>query len=252
MMKVKPLSKWCGGKLFAFSGFDGQTDFRYGLVCRTNFTNTGMKVKLPDECEIVFDEFLPLKTEFTPDYFKLTLQDKSQVKCVFVDAHHILIEGKCKVDNRSRKLAVKCSKSKTLVGAKKFFDTSKLSMDVDKLIAERKRWAKSIKIASKFSGIRLDTLSGALLQMKSQVCSPEGIYKLPYSMGVKSINVEGKLVESVALQDGCLIKLELPPTDGCVVRVKENRNTDISKKENEGSRPKQEIRDIDYLHSKPR
>ena len=45
-------SVWGGGQLFAFSAFDGETDWRNGLVLRSVAAASVLEVKLP-EAEIL-------------------------------------------------------------------------------------------------------------------------------------------------------------------------------------------------------
>ena len=47
-------AKWSAGQLMAFSGMDGATDYRNGLVARTSFEGTGLELKLPGELGLIF------------------------------------------------------------------------------------------------------------------------------------------------------------------------------------------------------
>ncbi len=176
-MKVRLPDNWFGGKLLGFSGIDGQTDYQNGLVCRTNFTDTGVTVKVPGECKIVFDDFLPVKCEFGVDNFVLGFADNRIVKFAFLDAHHILIEGDCKIGNVCDVISVARDDNRVLIGARSCFDGSKISSNIDDVIAERRGWLSSLELPEGLSSVRLEAVSGALSQMKGQVCSAEGYIK---------------------------------------------------------------------------
>ncbi len=176
-MKVKFINGWFGGKLLAFSGIDGKTDYQNGLVGRTNFTDTGITIKVPCECKIIFDNFPPIVCKLCLDNFILKFEDNRIVKFAFVDAHHILIEGDCKIKDVPEAISVVRKDARVLIGSSCCFDESKIGLDIDDVIAKRRSWLESLKLPDGLADQRLLTVSGALSQMKGQICSAEGFIK---------------------------------------------------------------------------
>ncbi len=176
-MKTELLDKWVGGKLLAFSGIDGQTDFQNELIARTNFTNTGITFKLPGECKVIFDDSLPDSCQFASDNFELTVRDGRVVKFAFVDPRHILISGNCKIENHSENISVIREGDKILIGNSKHIDKSKIAGDMDTIMAERREWLNTLSLPDGLDECGRLTLSGAFSQMKMQVWSPEGFIR---------------------------------------------------------------------------
>lgn len=178
-MKPRFIDSWYGGKLLAFSGIDGRTDYMNGFVGRTSFCNTSVLIKLPCEFELFFDEFLPRKTVLGPDFLELVLNNGRTVKFVFVDALHILIDGECVVKNLPDSVSVlrEDKNGKMLIGLRDYFDSSKIKLDIDDEISLRKRWVESVELPEGLEEHSYSAVSGAILQMKTQVYTPEGRIK---------------------------------------------------------------------------
>lgn len=165
------LNIWSGGQLLAFSGIDGKTDYKHGLTARISFVNTGIDIKLPVECAIIFAERKPDEVLLTGDFFVLKVNEK-EVKGAFVDAYHLLIEEECSIADSD--LEVLKDGNKTLVGVKGFFDERKINLNLDQVIAKRSEWLDSIDLPVGLSESRAKTLPKALSQLKTQIYSPEG------------------------------------------------------------------------------
>ncbi|MFW6061448.1 MAG: amylo-alpha-1,6-glucosidase [Planctomycetota bacterium] len=171
------LDVWGGGQLLAFSGVDGRTDYDSGLVLRTRFEGTGMDVKLPGRCELIFNDGAPAKVLLAGDFFNLT-HAGGRTRGAFVDAHHLLIEGPCQVGDCDDQ-AVRTSKRGplTLVGSAAGFDEAHLDADLDKVTIARQQFLASFELPRGLSPLRRRTLAKALSQMKTQVCTREGQIK---------------------------------------------------------------------------
>ncbi|OGV54712.1 MAG: hypothetical protein A2X49_09560 [Lentisphaerae bacterium GWF2_52_8] len=175
-MRIKNgLDIWSGGQLLAFSGIDGASDFENGITARSSFNGIAIDIKLPDECRIEFPP--PDKVRLAGDFFELSLPDGRIVKGAFSDAHHILIQGPCLIEAVPARLESAKDGNKTLIGVKSHFKPDLLATDIDKLIGLRSKWLESIKIPGRFSEKRNKALLKALSQLKTQVYSPEGIFK---------------------------------------------------------------------------
>lgn len=166
------LNVWGAGQLLAFSGIDGPTDYQHGLVARTAELGCGLRVKLPAQCLLEFSDTAPTATFLAGDCFGVTTTS-GQVRGAFLDAHHLLIEGTCRMDACDSSLAVLQRDGKTLLAPADLLQPEKIGADLDAAIDARLAWL--IKQATHAAGPSRRTLTKALSIMKSQVCTPEGL-----------------------------------------------------------------------------
>ena len=171
------LNIWGSGQLLAFSGIDGASDYYYGLTARTSVNGAALSIEIPGSGLICFDELPPEKTFLTSDCFALTLSDGSKVQGALADCYHLLIKGKCQIKEISGELEFLQKDGKTLIASKKFFDSSKIDLNVQEITEQQKRWLSGIEIPTGLFEVERSTLCKALSQMKSQVYSPEGRIK---------------------------------------------------------------------------
>jgi hypothetical protein len=167
------LDVWGGGQLLAFSGLDGPTDYAHALVARTAFDGVGIDVKLPGRCALRFGEGEAGDLLLAGDLFQLTTP-AGAVRGAFLDAHHLLIEGPCRVDAKGPEIAVAREGARTLVAAAAKLDASALGRDLDAAMEDRSRWLASRRLPGDLPPLRRKTLYKALSIMKTQVCTPEG------------------------------------------------------------------------------
>ena len=98
---------WSGGQLLAFSGIDGQTDFRNGLCLRTamqgwTFELKNVNLQIPD-AKIHYSGSLPEKVELTGDFFKFYTSGK--ISCgVLADACNLLLDGEFSLEMKQKEL----------------------------------------------------------------------------------------------------------------------------------------------------
>ncbi len=168
------LNVWGGGQLLAFSGCDGKTNYQNGLVLRTSFSACGFDIKLPGAGKITFPIPVPAPAEILlgGDFFRF---GSDAVKGAFLDAHHLLLEGDCRVELEDDKLASLRNGNKTLVGTKTFFTPSLITQDLDPILKARAAWIAGMPLPFNLPEARRKTLYKALSQMKTQVYSPEGV-----------------------------------------------------------------------------
>lgn len=169
-------SIWGKGQLLAFSGLDGPTDYKAGLVARSSAHPTGLSIMLPAEMTIQFGDHPMGEVQLTSDSFLLTTE-QGKVRGAFVDAHHLLIEGPCEITHKSSELEVACRKSLTLIGSRSHFNPKLLRSDLTRLIKQRQRWLRQQIPPSNRDEQRLRTLAKAISVMKGQVCTPEGLIR---------------------------------------------------------------------------
>jgi glycogen debranching enzyme len=150
--------KMAGGRLMGFSGVDGQTNFKNGLVLRGSTLKSAFDIKFPGEGEIALSE--TGKGVFRGDWF-----DTGKTRGAFIDAFHFIIQGPSAVSLLDDKIKTVSNDGKTLIGTAAFFDASLLSTSVDEVISERKKWA------GKF-GWHDEILNAALSQIKTQIYAP--------------------------------------------------------------------------------
>lgn len=163
-------NKWFGGRLMAFSGVDGKTDFENGLVLRSSFKFQGFEIKF------TFDEYAELFIDgdccdpvLFGDWFKC-----GSASGAFIDAHHFIIKGKCRLGDDRGRLKCISKDGKTLIGAAKFFNGKLIESNVETVIETRQKWGAQI-LAGKETKAKF--LPNALSQMKTQIYSPEGMIK---------------------------------------------------------------------------
>ena len=177
------LTGWNAGRLLAFSGLDGSTDFYQCLVARTAFTGTGLDVKLPGECHLHFSDQPPLSAVLAGDFFELSLTDRSSCRAVFLDTYHLLIEGSCQItclDPNLSTLKVQ-EGQRLLVGARMHFDPALISADFEAAVRARRRWLESIPLPTGLAPERARLLAHALSQIKTMVYAPEGQIRTRYT-----------------------------------------------------------------------
>lgn len=165
-------SSWHGGQLLAFSALDGVTDYQDGLTARTAFGAPCLEVLLPMRCRIRFPKAAADGNVVTGDCFHL--ETEPAVTGVFLDAHHLLIEGPCAVSDVDLALAVAANGTRTLIGSARHYDPAKIAADLPAVLEDRGRWLRSLRFPSLPTSLAKRTLTKACSIMKTQVYSPEG------------------------------------------------------------------------------
>ena len=163
-------SSW-GGQLLAFSGLDGATSFDHGLAARTSLDLAGLEIRLPERARLVFPN--PVSVNLAGDHFTWTLP-AGNVRGVFLDAFHLLIEGPCVVERLDEGLSKVERGGKLLVGATPRFDADLISSEMEQAISARSRWLAEKSCPPHLSPSAQRTLAKVLCVMKTQVCTPEG------------------------------------------------------------------------------
>lgn len=107
---------WGFGQLMAFSGIDGITDYKSGLVARTLENPLGIEIMLPERAMLSFGTQIIGRAQLTNDSFVLTTEN-GEVRGAFVAAFHLLCDGPVKLDHLSPSLQAISKGSLTLIGA---------------------------------------------------------------------------------------------------------------------------------------
>lgn len=168
------LNVWGGGQLLAFSAFDGTTDYGNGLVLRTVAGCTAFEVKLPREGgAVVVDTEPPLHCMTAGDRF--VQETRSGItRGALADAHHLLIDGPCRVLGLNGVVRVARKGGRTLLGVREFFRTELLDADFDAVFAARERWLAALKLPVNLPERSRLALLKACSQLKTQLNSAEG------------------------------------------------------------------------------
>jgi putative isomerase len=166
--------QWNGGRLMAFSGIDGPTDFYNGLTARSVFDYPGIDIKLPGPCQLVFPVAEIQAVILASDFFIIQAKNE-QVRGAFLDAYHFLIEGPCTAGQYGPEIMVKQEAGRTLVGSALKFDPQNISADLNAALAARRAWLEQIPVQPDLSAAHQKALTGAISQVKSMVYAPEGI-----------------------------------------------------------------------------
>ena len=173
-MNVNTLNIWGPGQILAFSGLDGNTDFKHGLVLRTAFNWNGFEIKLPEHGgAIKVRDFDKNADNFilAGDFFCL-----GKTQGAFVDAWHLLIEGDIQVE-AGKDVEALHQNNLTLIGSRKHFKPELLAMSPDKVICERKSNLRKFYTPEKLPENTARALWKAYSQLRTQFCSPQGIIK---------------------------------------------------------------------------
>ncbi len=163
--------QWHGGQLLAFSGLDGSTDFYKGITARTAVDAPAIDIKLPGSCRIKFAAVE--KVFMGGDFFELQTAG-GEVRGVFLDAHHLLLEGACEIGESGVEIRSQRDGKRVLLGSAGSFDPSLLQADLAAALAARKQWLKALLVPAGLPPRTARTLAKALSQMKTQVYTPEG------------------------------------------------------------------------------
>ena len=92
---------------------------------------------------------------------------EGRVRGAFLDACHLLVEGRCRTGKPGGQIAVLRKGGKTLVSSTAAFNPSLIDSPVDDAIAKRGRLLESLALPD-----RREPLLKALSLMKTQVYSP--------------------------------------------------------------------------------
>ncbi|CUK27489.1 Periplasmic trehalase precursor [Cognatishimia activa] len=163
------LTVWCYGQLFAFSGLDGQTDYRGGLVAQT--IEDGLMFRQPGLAKLNTSRVH--SAEFGSDWANLETENGT-VRLCFIDANHLLIAGAVRLEELDDEFSMIILKP---CGDGFLMSTRGASAPphvqaIDELQHQRRKWVRKHlnKVAAPYS-----RLAGkALNQMKNMVCAPEG------------------------------------------------------------------------------
>ncbi|MFP4355632.1 MAG: amylo-alpha-1,6-glucosidase [Phycisphaerae bacterium] len=167
------LTIYGGGQILACSGLDDHTDIATHLVGRTAFGAAGIDIKTPGQASLRFDTAPPRNCQITGDALELVVSS-GMVRAVFLDNHHLLIEGPCEVTDVAGPIEIYETAGRVLVGVEGKLDRSKISTDVGRWFDRRRRWLQAQPIPEDLEPLRLATTAKALSVMKTQVCTPEG------------------------------------------------------------------------------
>ena len=163
---------WFGGQLLAFSAVDGRTDFDGGLVARTAFDGPGIEVMLPGKCRALFPTTSLSRHAVSGDWF--CLDGPPPIRGVFLDAHHLLIDGPIEIVHAESGIRFIKSGNRTLIGASSPFDSAKVDEDFDASLQKRQEWLRRVRPPAGLSQAASGTFAKALSILKTQVYSPEG------------------------------------------------------------------------------
>ena len=172
-MKINILNVWGPGQLFAFSGIDGKTDFKNGLVLRTAYDYTGFEIKLPVEHgNIKFSDAAPKQILLGGDFF-----DIDDIKGAMPDAWHVLISGYIEFSDLDPAISVMQNDNLTLIGVTEYFKPEYINLSLPEIIGNRQAWLNSLSLPENILDNTKRALYKACSQLKTMLCSPEGQIK---------------------------------------------------------------------------
>lgn len=175
MNRAKKTDRWYGGRLLAFSGLDGLTDFYHGLTARTSLADFSLEIKLPGESEIQLPWVNTPEGALRGDSFDLT-DGFSHIRGAFLDAHHLLIEGACCIkEPLDPNLVALFSGERLLIGSAARFTPDLLDSDLDAALTARRAWVESAWLPPNLPDQAEGIARSALSQIKTMVYAPEGM-----------------------------------------------------------------------------
>ncbi len=138
-MQLKHLirEQWHGGQLLAFSGLDGPTDFYDGITARTALDAPAVDIMLPGSCRIRFAAVE--KVLLGGDFFELQTT-AGAVRGAFLDAHHLLLEGSCKISGCGPEISTHLQGQRSLVGSARYFNPELVRTDLAAALEARQQW----------------------------------------------------------------------------------------------------------------
>lgn len=174
---------WGGGQLLAFSGIDGQTDFRSGLCLRTAMQGYAFELKnhTPDspDAKVIYNGPKPERIELTGDFFRFYAQ--GQVSSgVIADAGNLLLEGDFELELTPEYESVR-SGSCSVVAGKGALRSDCLNAEPEKVIAERAAFLRRVPIPDGITVASQRTALKAWSQIKTQIYAPEGQIRFRWS-----------------------------------------------------------------------
>ena len=162
---------WPAGQLLAMSGLAGTTDFSDGLVARTA-EQERIQLLHPYGGEIAIA--MPGKrVEWGGDY--LVSRDPSNgFMLVFLDAHHILIRGKCDIDLSDTDYQVVRKGQCALLGVASHYRPELIDTDLEVILCARSAWIDNLPLPDLDEPSAAEALRKAVLMCRTQVMSAEG------------------------------------------------------------------------------
>lgn len=165
--------RWNRGQLLAFSALEGTTDYALGLVARTTELPHGIEITDPEQCRILFADAPAGDVVMGGDFFQFR-GAYSETRGVFLDAHHLLVEGPCTISGGGGSVSRREEGSRCLLGTGSHFKPELIDADLDASIEARCRWILSRELPANTTDVVRRTLVRAFSVMKTQVYSPEG------------------------------------------------------------------------------
>jgi len=167
---------WGGGQLLAFSGIDGQTDFKNGLTIRTAMQGYALELKDRDmarpDAIVRYTGPEPDRVELTGDFFRF-YSPSGVSSGVIADAWNLLLSGSFQLD-LAPGFESASSADCILIAPKGFLRREWLGSDPDSLISKRADFLAHAPIPQGVSEDSARTALKAWSQIKTQIYAPEG------------------------------------------------------------------------------
>ena len=167
---------WGGGQLLAFSGIDGQTDFKNGLCLRTAMRGYVFEFKNHEagspDAKVIYIGPEPERIELTGDFFRFYAGNQIS-SGVIADASDLLIDGNFELELTPEYEFVRSGR-KTVVARKDFLRKEWLDAELEKLISERAVFLKNAPVPGDVSDASRRAAVKAWSQLKTQIYAPEG------------------------------------------------------------------------------
>ncbi len=171
---MKLLNIWGRGQILSFSGIDGETDFDNGIVMRTAFDECGFDIRLPLEGGSIRFDHKKLESDnlmLAGDFFVA-----GNLKAIFIDAWHLLLDGAFKVRPGDSIETVEAG-NRILVGSKGKLCPELINQDIEELVKGRISKLESWPVPDDISIQTKKALTKAYSQLRTMFYSPTGEIK---------------------------------------------------------------------------
>lgn len=166
---------WGKGQLLSFSGLDGQTDYRNGLVLRTRTEAIALDVKQPETAGAVirFSGSAFDGIDIAGDCLLVHSGDKTST-LVFADAWNVVLEGSWTLENSGELLeSLDCGVRK-IVATKGFLKPAWQDASVRELVRQRTAFLEKQTLPEGLPEELRGAACKAIAMLKGQVYAPEG------------------------------------------------------------------------------
>lgn len=184
-MTQSTFTPWYEGKLLAFSGLDGQTNYAQSIVLRTEADMT-ISVRRPASATISMTlqnlDSANVTADFKGDVVAINANGEALL-IVFFDAFNVILDGAFALNDPNDAYEFHTQGNRSVLAVKGFFNPEAFNVDVRELVEKRLAFIRDMAAklpANLPEDIRQASIA-ALAQAKTQIYAPEAFIKSRWS-----------------------------------------------------------------------